>query len=198
MKNGRTILADHVRENGSRYEYEIGEDSYAIPKSSVERVDAGGLPVHSGGSANIPDMPTFTPADSLANEGDLVGKIIKDDKVDDDALAGLKKKGNAEFSATADFIAGKFEFDHGNNRSIPAIFRKRSAGSSRTIPPSLFITPLCSYGRAMLPGAHLRSARRAFCPRFPRRFTMLGYAQFASDHTKDAVDLVEAFARTPS
>ena len=44
LKNGRTILADHVRENGNRYEYDIGDDSYAIPKSSVERVEAGGMP----------------------------------------------------------------------------------------------------------------------------------------------------------
>ncbi len=44
LKNGRTILADHVRENGNRYEYDIGDDSYAIPKSSVERVEAGGVP----------------------------------------------------------------------------------------------------------------------------------------------------------
>ena len=27
LKNGRTIVADHVRENGNRYEYDIGDDS---------------------------------------------------------------------------------------------------------------------------------------------------------------------------
>ena len=27
LKNGRTIAADSVRENGNRYEYEIGEDN---------------------------------------------------------------------------------------------------------------------------------------------------------------------------
>ena len=46
LKNGRTILADHVHENGNRYEYEIGDDNYAIPKSSVDRVEAGGKPCH--------------------------------------------------------------------------------------------------------------------------------------------------------
>jgi len=50
LKNGRTILADHVRENGIRYEYEIGDDSYAIPKSSVERVEAGGMPASAASS----------------------------------------------------------------------------------------------------------------------------------------------------
>ena len=47
LKNGRTILADHVRENGNRYEYDIGDDSYAIPKSSVDRIEAGGMPASS-------------------------------------------------------------------------------------------------------------------------------------------------------
>ena len=44
LKNGRTIVADHVRENGTHYEYDIGDDSYAIPKSSVDHVEAGGVP----------------------------------------------------------------------------------------------------------------------------------------------------------
>ena len=39
LKNGRTIVADRVRENGTRYEYEIGEDIYAIPKTSVDHVE---------------------------------------------------------------------------------------------------------------------------------------------------------------
>ena len=43
LKNGRTIYADQVHENGSHLEYEVGEDSYAIPKSLVERVEVGGI-----------------------------------------------------------------------------------------------------------------------------------------------------------
>ena len=78
LKNGRTILADHVRENGNHYEYDIGDDSYAIPKSSVDHVDAGGMPARAAsGAAKVADLPAFAPADSLANEGDLVARIIK-------------------------------------------------------------------------------------------------------------------------
>ncbi|MGA2346343.1 MAG: hypothetical protein ABSF93_10075, partial [Candidatus Sulfotelmatobacter sp.] len=88
LKNGRTILADQVRENGVHYEYDIGDDTYAILKSSVDHIDAGGMPAHSASSAaKVGDLPAFTPADSLANEGDLVAKIIKEGKVDADALA---------------------------------------------------------------------------------------------------------------
>ena len=117
LKNGRKILADHVQESGNHYQYDVGDDSYAIPKSLVDHVDAGGMPAisSSGGAAkNVADLPTFTPADSLANEGDLSTKIVHEGKVDPDALSSLESKGNAELSAIADFIAGKFEFEHGN------------------------------------------------------------------------------------
>ena len=78
LKNGRTILADHVRENGNRYEYEIGDDSYAIPKSSVDRVEAGGMPAHTasaGAGKTGGDLPVFTPVDSLANEGNWPSRM---------------------------------------------------------------------------------------------------------------------------
>src|ERR1700720_3886728 len=114
LKNGRTIVADHVRENGNHYEYDLGDDSYAIPKSVVDHVDAGGMPAVVSGASKVSDLPSFTPADSLANEGDLVTRLIKEGKVNPDVLASLEAKGNAELSATADFIAGKFEFEHGN------------------------------------------------------------------------------------
>src|ERR1700733_10613248 len=101
LKNGRTIVADHVREDGTHFVYEIGDDSYAIPKSSVERVEAGGMPaVSSGTNKTSADLPAFVPPDSLANEGDLPKTIVKDGKVDTDAVAKLEGKGNAELSAT--------------------------------------------------------------------------------------------------
>src|ERR1700758_3201930 len=92
LKNGRTIVADRVRENGNRYEYEIGEDTYGIPKSSVDHIEAGGMPParSGGGGAKVADLPTFTPADNLAKEGDLVGKIIKDGRVSPESLAALE------------------------------------------------------------------------------------------------------------
>src|SRR3982075_1616877 len=80
LKNGRTILADHVSESGNHYQYDVGDDSYAIPKSVVDHIDAGGMPEHlasSVGSAKtVAALPTYAPADSLAHEGDLPGKII--------------------------------------------------------------------------------------------------------------------------
>src|SRR6202166_5278332 len=90
LKNGRSIVADHVRENGTHYEYDIGDDSYAIPKSVVDHVDAGGMPSHAtSGTAKVADLPDFTPPNRLANEGDLITRLIKNGKVDPEALGAL-------------------------------------------------------------------------------------------------------------
>ena len=102
LKNGRTIWADQVREdkNKDRVEYDVGEDTYAIPKSSVERIDAGGVspaPSGSGGSAAVPD---FTPpAPTFHQEGNVAEKIIRDGKVDTEALGALDQGGNLELAA---------------------------------------------------------------------------------------------------
>ena len=189
LKNGRTIVADHVRENGSHYEYDVGDDSYAIPKTSVDHVEAGGMPTHaaSSGSARVADLPMFTPADSLANEGDLITKIIKEGKVDPDVLTSLEAKKNPELSATANFIAGKFEFERGNIAQARGYFE----GALRFQPENSTI--LIYYAALLVRTGNaaqaLPYAQRAVhaAPDSPDAHTMLGYAQFASDRTREAV-----------
>jgi len=189
LKNGRTIVVDQVRENGNHYEYDIGDDSYAIPKSLVDHIDAGGAPAHSISSTTgkTADLPTFTPADSLANEGSVYVEIVKEGKVDPDVLAGLEAKGNAELSATANFIAGKFEFEHGNINQSRQYFenalRFQPDNSTILVYYSALLVRTGNASQA-LPYAQ-RAVRSA--PDSPDAYTMLGYAQFASDHTKDAV-----------
>lgn len=187
LKNGRTIVADHVRENGNRYEYEIGEDTYAIPKSSVDRIEEGGMPAPSAGASKVGDLPSFAPANSLANEGDLVGKIIREGKVSPEGLSGLEAKGNAELSATANFIAGKFEFDHGNiaqaRQYFDSALRYQPDNSTILI---YYAAALVRTGNASQALAYAQRAVRA-APDSPDAYTMLGYAQFASDSTKDAI-----------
>jgi tetratricopeptide (TPR) repeat protein len=190
LKNGRTILADRVRENGNRYEYEVGDDSYAIPKSSVERVEAGGMPTtvaSSGAAKSAGNLPAFTPVDSLATEGDLPKTIVKDGKIDPEALSKLEGKGNAELSATADFIAGKFEFDHGNIDQARRFFES----ALRFQPENSTVLIYCAalLVRTGNPSQALSYAQRAVSasPNSPDAYTVLGYAQQASDRTKDAV-----------
>lgn len=187
LKNGRTILVDHVRENGNRYEYEIGDDTYAIPKTSVDRVEAGGMPAHASSGKGSADLPAFTPVDSLANEGDLPQTIVKDGKVDPDALSKLEGKGNAELSATANFIAGKFEFEHGNidqaRRYFDSALRFQPENATVLIYYAALLVRTGSASQAVTYAQRAVSA----APRSADAYTVLGYAQQASDHTKEAV-----------
>jgi len=118
LKNGRTIWADHVRDTGTHIEYDLGDNTYAIPKSLVDRIDTGGAPPGYASSETSTkqahDLPDFAPADNLKNDPTLIGKIIQDGRVDSDALFALEQAGNAPATAAGYFIAGKHEFDRGH------------------------------------------------------------------------------------
>src|SRR5207244_1907881 len=94
LKNGRSIWAERTRQNGSHVEYDIGDDSYAIPKSSVERIEAGGVAPerNSNGSKDIADIPSLAASTVLKNESELMDRIIRDGVVDKDALAEIDRK----------------------------------------------------------------------------------------------------------
>ena len=190
LKNGRAILADQVREAGTRYEYEIGDNTYAIPKSSVDRVEAGGFPAPSAVSSSsrqLDAIPAFVPADSVASEGDLPSKILPDGKVNATALAEMEAKGNAELSATANFIAGKFEFEHGDRHRSQAYFD--AALRFQPSNPTILIYYAALLVRTGHASQSLDFANRAveFAPESPDAHTILGYAQFASGRTRDAI-----------
>jgi tetratricopeptide (TPR) repeat protein len=189
LKNGRTIVADSVREKGNRYEYDIGEDTYAIPKSSVDRIEAGGMPASAASIAGKSgDLPVFIPVENLANVGDLPKDIIRDGKVDTDAVSKLEGKGNSELSATADFIAGKFEFEHGNVDSARRYFDNalRFQPQNSTI-LTYYAVLLVRTGNAAQALTYAQRAVSA-APQSADAYTVLGYAQQACDHTKEAVD----------
>lgn len=188
LKNGKTIWADQVRENKGRVEYDVGEDSYAIPKSTVERIDAGGVaPTRSGPRASA-DVPDFTPATpSFRHEADVAEKVVRAGKVDTDALAALEQTGNPEIAATGYFLAGKHESDHGNFPQARLYFET-----------ALYFQPdnstlLIYYAACLMRTGHaaeaLSYAERAarVAPDSPDALAMLGFVQFASDHTPDAI-----------
>ena len=188
LKNGRTIWADQVREdkNKDRIEYDVGENTYAIPKSSIDRIDAGGTaPVTAGsGEASIPD---FTPQVSFRHEGDLSNKIVRDGKVDGEALAALDAAGDAEMAATGYFLAGKFEADHGNFPEAKRYYESALRFQSDNA------TLLIYYAASLLRTGHkseaMTYAERAarIAPDSPDALGMLGFVQFASDRTPDAI-----------
>jgi tetratricopeptide (TPR) repeat protein len=188
LKNGRTIWADQVHEVKDHVEYELGEDTYAIPKSSVDHIDAGGLaPVHGGTGASVGAPDINPPAPSFNHEEDVAVKVIHDGKVDVEALANFGQSSNPEIAATAYFLAGKHESDHGNFTQA-----KRYYESALRFEPDNS-TLLIYYAATLMRTGHaadaLPYAQHAanLTPDSPDAIAMLGFVQFASDHTPDAI-----------
>jgi tetratricopeptide (TPR) repeat protein len=126
LKNGRQILADHVRQTTSQVEYDIGDDSYAIPKTLVERVDAGGAPIHSHAEAvAAPEavLPSFSSSIDV-HEDALSLKIIRDGRVDEEALAALERSGDPALGASGYFVAGKFAYERGRRDQAREYFHR--------------------------------------------------------------------------
>ena len=189
LKNGRIIWADHVRENGSRIEYDVGDDSYGIPKSLVERIDTGGVVPQSSASTtgDQHSMPAFVPADNLKNDPGLISRIIPDDQVDEEQLTALEQSGNGASIAAGYFIAGKHEFDHGRYPKAHTYLDTalRFDGQNPTI-LNYYAALLVKTGKA---GDALPYAERAVsnAPDSPDALTVLGYVQFAADRDQDAI-----------
>ena len=190
LKNGRTIWADQVRQNTTkdRVEYDVGEDTYAIPKSAVERIDAGGMAPPRAGSGSSHDVPDFTPATpTFTHEADVTEKVIHEGKVDVDALSALEREGKPELAATGYFLAGKHETDHGNFPQAKHYFDL----ALRLQPDNA--TLLTYYAACLLRTGHApeattyaeRAVRSA--PDSPDALAMLGFVHFANDHTQDAI-----------
>ena len=191
LKNGRKIWADHVREIGNRVHYDVGDDSYAISKSSVESIEAGGLPPAyaspSNGQGAAKDLPTFVPEDSLAGHEDLLVKVIHDGAVDPDALTALEKEGKPELSATAYFLAGKHAFEHGNLPQAKRYLERAltfQADSSTIL--NYYAMALVRSGNAAAALSYAERSVRAN-PNSADAYTVLGFVQFSADRTKEAV-----------
>lgn len=188
LKNGRTIWAEHVRENGAKVEYDLGDDSYAVPKSSVERIEAGGVPPQypASSAAATRELPSFAPAEIAGNEDALSAKVIREGKVDFDALNASEQEGY-DTASKAYYVAGKFEYERGNFNKARSYLETALRFDSRNATVLNYLaSALVRTGNAdqALPYAE-RAVRIA--PDSADTLAVLGYAQYASDRVPEAI-----------
>jgi tetratricopeptide (TPR) repeat protein len=113
--------------------------------------------------------------------------VIKEGRVDPDALATIEAKGDSDLMATADFIAAKFELEHGNMAQSRQYFEAalRFQPNSSTI-LTYYAALLVRTGNAAQAFPYAQRAVRC-APDSADAYAMLGYTQFLSDRTKDAI-----------
>ena len=188
LKNGRTIFADKVTESGPRVYYEVGDDAYAIPKSLVDHIETGGAPPPRSASPSSPK-----PADVPNVSGSLVGsdavalKIIKDGRVDSEALAALERAGSAEQAAAGFFLAGRHEYERGDReRARFYLDRALSFAPQNDVILVSYAAVLIQLGR---PGDAIDFAERATraAPNSADAWMILGFADYSADRLPQAV-----------
>jgi tetratricopeptide (TPR) repeat protein len=183
LKNGRMILADSAREANGRVEYQIGDDTYAVPKSLVDSIETGGAPV--GRAHSDVSVPSLN--DTLSGTDRVPDRIVHDGQVDLDVLASVDKTGIPELSAAAYFVAGRFEHTQGHNDQAQTyLLRALGYEPENAILLSHYAAVLIELHRATEAVPYAERATR-LAPNSADAFTMLGFAYFQSDRTADAI-----------
>jgi hypothetical protein len=164
LKNGNKIACENVREVGEKVEYEIGESTFAISKSSVQSIDKTELsnerknrcaetalkpvapPKHSTGA--IPMKTEFlcrqlgykqsSPGVSPPLWMDRCARILQGGSVNVRALEEVENECNSELSATAYYLAGNFDHTAQNDEGA-AEYLKVAAEYSPNQPEILLL-----------------------------------------------------------
>jgi len=182
LKNGKSILADSARENGGRIEYTIGDNAYAIPKSLVERIDAGPVEKHVLPTAEIPAVQA-----RLETDSELSVRVIHGGRIDAAALKSVEEEGVADKSAEANFLAAMFEEKQNH---IAAAARYLETGLTYKPNSALLLE---HYAAALLQlgrnAESLSYAERAAHskPEAAEAFMVLGYAYYQNNRNRDAI-----------
>jgi tetratricopeptide (TPR) repeat protein len=190
LKNGRTIYADRTREVGNRIEYEVGENTFGIPKSTVDHIGSGGsAPVNSSSisGASSDEPPPIAASGTVKHADTMESRIIRDGGIDMDALRAADTQDNPEIAAAAFFTAGKFELNHGNPEKA-----RQYLNHALTIMPNNGI--ILEHYVAVLEQMHrfvecLPYAQQAvrLSPASADAHALLAFAYFNSERTGDAV-----------
>lgn len=188
LKNGHTIYADKATENGPRVYYEVGDDAYAIPKSLVDHIEKGGAPPPRSASPSSPkpaDVPNVSA--SIVGSDAVALKIIKDGRVDSEALAALERAGSADQAAAGFFLAGRHEFERGDReRARFYLDRALSFAPQNDVVLVSYASVLIQLGR---PADAIPLAERATraAPNSADAWMILGFADYSADRLPQAV-----------
>jgi len=181
MKNGDVIYADRVTESANTIQYEIGDNSYTLPKSRVERIETG-VP----SSVRPTDLPTYVPAAPAVGEEELLVQIVREGSVNREALNSIESRGNSSITAVAFYIAGKQEFQSGKYAEARRDF-EAGMGHDPQNPAILnfYAALLIRTGNAKQAIEYAQSAAR-LAPDSADALAVLGFAQYSAGYAKEA------------
>ena len=194
LKNGRTIQADHVRQDGGHVEYEIGDDTYRIPLDLVDKIDTSAAPAvsvtHSSSSseaaAALSSLPPLD-AEPPREAANLSSFIVHDGHVDDDALRSIEAQGDRHMAALSYALAGTFARQHGDfEHASQYLLHGLSLAPDTATLEARYADLLITRQRTSEAITHAERAVRLE-PNSADYQALLGFAYFMGDRSKDAV-----------
>lgn len=122
LKNGRTIIAYNVVEEGDKIRYETSAGQLSLPKSIVDHIEKGGLmPVMESPAAAAASLNLAPPSvEATASGTEIDQNVVHDGAIDRNYIAQLEgevRSGGAKASeraALAHHAASQFELAHGD------------------------------------------------------------------------------------
>jgi tetratricopeptide (TPR) repeat protein len=185
LKNGRTISAERVHENGAKVEYSIGDNAFAIPRSSVESIDTA--TASNVSAAPVLPLPSAPVTAELSVPHQIVERVVHDGKVDAEALRAIIAEEPAATAAAAYYVAARFEGTNGD----PAVAAQYFLSSELLLPDNAIIlghhaaTLLKLFRYAEAASLAERSSRLSPKAAFP--LSVLGYALYQQNHVREAI-----------
>lgn len=183
LKNGDVIYADQVKEKDKSVEYELGDNTFSIPKSKVQSVETGSRPA---ASPSV-QMPVFTPETPTGDYGDLLNQIVRGHEVDRGVLSAIESQGKSNEIAIAYYIAARTEFEAGkfpdSRRDLETALRY-NPGSPAVL--NYYAAVLVRTGSALDAISYAERAAQ-IAPDSADAWAVLGYAQFSASRNRDAV-----------
>ena len=182
LKNGETITADRVEESANSVRYEIGDDSYTIPRARVERIE-----VSPPGTASR-EVPLFTPELQAGDEQNLLPEVVQGREVNRSALSAVEARGNPKATAIAYYLAAKLEFEKAqfadSRRDFETALRYQDDNPAIL---TYYAALLVRTGNALDGISYAQRATR-IVPDSADAFAVLGFAQFSANRLRDAIE----------
>jgi tetratricopeptide (TPR) repeat protein len=181
LKNGRAILADSVHENGTRVEYSIGDDTYAILKSSIDHIDTG------VGSPSSERLGGGIDAARPQVDHDQFAEIPKGN-VTAEMLDNLEKSGDTRAFAAA--LVAMAEQEQQEGKSDEARANMQRAVDLQPDEPAVMAWNtwlLLKTDRAAVAESYAEDAVRK-APKFAPLHKLLGVAYYNNDELQNALD----------
>jgi len=185
LRNGDSIYADEVEEGASTVRYQIGDNSFTIPKSKVLSVDSNPPPGQASQMAVAPPVSTLEP--KVTSDRELLEQVLRSDGVDRGVVASIEARQPPDSTAIAYYIAGKSEYESGKFTQSKHDFE--TALRFQPENPAIlayYAALLVRTGDALGALSYAEPAAR-IAPDSADAISVLGYAQFAAGRNRDAI-----------